>query len=352
MARIFKRGKIWWIEYDRSQGRRRESLKVTSKRLAEDILEQYERRRLLGELTDVEPIQFDEFSNVYMELKMGQKSDSSRTRDLNSLKKLLPHFGSMYLENITHEDIERYKSARVNSTWGKKTKKKTQPTTINKELCLLRALLTEANRMGYLRRRPKVELFSEPEVEPTYLSAEETTKLLQSTSGQIRVFIAIGLNTGLRSGEIYNLKWKDVHLNERYLVVQKAKGRRFRSLPINDFLLNVLRSHTRHITCEHVLYKSDGSPYRNLRWSFEKACREAGVPRIRIHDMRHTFISNLVMSGVDLRQVQDLAGHRDIKTTMRYAHLTPGRGLGAVNSLNWSNANTDISDMDTERTHS
>ena len=77
-----------------------------------------------------------------------------------------------------------------------------------------------------------------------------------------------------------------------------------------------------------------------MRGSFNATLTKAGLPRIRIHDLRHSFISNLVMTGEDLRTVQELAGHRSITTTMRYAHLAPGRLKKSVANLKWSSATT------------
>jgi site-specific recombinase XerD len=62
---------------------------------------------------------------------------------------------------------------------------------------------------------------------------------------------------------------------------------------------------------------------------------------MRIHDMRHSFISNLVASGVDLRTVKELAGHSNIQTTMKYAHLAKGQTHKAIEALSW-NMNADL----------
>jgi site-specific recombinase XerD len=83
-----------------------------------------------------------------------------------------------------------------------------------------------------------------------------------------------------------------------------------------------------------VFSRPDGSPMGDVRDGLEGALKRAGVTRrIRFHDLRHTFASHLVMRGVDLRTVAQLLGHRDIKMTMRYAHLAPEHLEAAVNAL-------------------
>ena len=66
-----------------------------------------------------------------------------------------------------------------------------------------------------------------------------------------------------------------------------------------------------------------GNPTKSIySWGWKLARERARLGQVRVHDLRHTFASHLVMSGVNLRAVQELLGHRDIKMTMRYAHLS------------------------------
>jgi site-specific recombinase XerD len=117
--------------------------------------------------------------------------------------------------------------------------------------------------------------------------------------------------------------------------VRRSKGKRFRVIPLNDLVLQALREHPRHITSQTVFHNPDGSYWKDVRGGFNATLTKAGLPRIRIHDMRHSFVSNLVMAGEDLRTVQELAGHRSITTTMNYAHLAPGRLKNSVAKLKW-----------------
>jgi len=345
MARIYKRGKIWWLDKGRRNGRRyQQSLKTTSKKIAEEALQAYIRRQAVGDEDVLKEATFSEFAEIYMHLRKGQLAESTMERNFNALKKLNPFFGKMSLQTITYEDIEYYKADRMDCDGDKV--RQIRPSTVNKELGLLRAMLGMAVELGYLRTHPKVQKFPEDVTEPRFLQTHEAARLISSASGQIRTFIITALNTGLRRGELFALKWEDVRFEQRQIIIAKAKGRRFGALPINDQLFEALTTHPRHKNSEYVFHSPDGTPYTakrhsEMRLRLWKACDKADLPRIRFHDLRHSFVSNLVIAGIDLRQVQELARHKDIKTTMRYAHLTPGRGMHAVSKLIWESETED-----------
>ena len=91
----------------------------------------------------------------------------------------------------------------------------------------------------------------------------------------------------------------------------------------------------RRLDCDYI-FEKDGSAYKGdwIIKSFIKACKKAGINNFRFHDLRHDFCSRLVQKGIDLYTVAALAGHKDIRMTQRYAHLSPERLRGAINVLN------------------
>ena len=139
----------------------------------------------------------------------------------------------------------------------------------------------------------------------------------------MRTFIVTALNTGLRKGELFALTWKDIDFEREELRVRRSKGKRFRVIPLNDLVLQALREHPRHISSQTVFHNPDGSYWKDIRGGFNATLTKAGLPRIRIHDLRHSFASQLVSAGKPLPAVQQLLGHADLRTTMRYAHLVP-----------------------------
>jgi integrase len=154
-------------------------------------------------------------------------------------------------------------------------------------------------------------------------------------------FIALGINAGLRRGEILNLKWKHVNFENRYIIIQsegefRTKTRDFRTVPMNQALFDDLMHlkkqwpHPTHNRWQqrmlnqmtYVICKEDGSRVNDVKTSFRAACKKAGLKGVSPHTMRHTYASHLVMAGTNLRVVQQYLGHTNIQTTMRYSHLS------------------------------
>lgn len=146
-------------------------------------------------------------------------------------------------------------------------------------------------------------------------------------------------NTGLRLSSLVHLQWSQVNLRERLIVLDAEEMKNFQSLgvPLNGNAFQVLNDRFKDRRSTHVFCKSNGSPYSNwgVSRAFKKACIEAGFPDYRFHDLRHDFCSKLVQAGVDLYTVKELAGHKDITTTQRYAHLSPERLKNAVAVLDY-----------------
>jgi len=104
-------------------------------------------------------------------------------------------------------------------------------------------------------------------------------------------------------------------------------------LPMNEFLKNTLISVRKNPSSPFVFNNRSGEPFKDIRTQFTTVLRRAGIKKIRFHDLRHTFASQLVMSGVDLNTVRELLGHADLKTTLIYAHLSQDHKKQAVNVL-------------------
>ena len=142
----------------------------------------------------------------------------------------------------------------------------------------------------------------------------------------------------MRQNEILFLTWKDVDFKNRQIHVCTSKNGEGRYIPINQPLLEYLRDASSHSSSPHVFCNPDGkrhTRYGYIRTAFKKAVDEALGRDFHFHDLRHTFASNLVMEGVDLRTVGQLLGHKSgYKMTERYAHLSPQHMLDAVNRLN------------------
>ena len=155
----------------------------------------------------------------------------------------------------------------------------------------------------------------------------------------LKPIVLLALNTGMRRGELFNLKWDDVNFAGRILTVvgETAKSGKTRHIPMNEEVFSVLRAlYEQRKESELVFPGADGGRLDNISTSWENLIKSAKIKKFRFHDLRHDFASKLVMAGVDLNTVRELLGHADIKMTLRYAHLAPEKLASAVAKLNAS----------------
>ncbi|MBK34141.1 MAG: hypothetical protein CME26_01260 [Gemmatimonadetes bacterium] len=179
----------------------------------------------------------------------------------------------------------------------------------------------------------RVKLLRVDTYEPVFLTVAEGERLIAAAEGQMCTLLTLALHTGLRRMELFNLQWADVDMEREEIVVRRAKSRKYRRVPVNSVVVAALRGHPRHIRSSHVFHREDGGPWRDVRKRLWAALDKAGLPRVRLHDLRHSFASNLVAAGVDLRNVKELVGHSSLEMTLRYSHLTPGRLRASVAAL-------------------
>jgi integrase len=255
-------------------------------------------------------------------------------RDEISLRNLLPVFKQEYLFSITPQMVEKYKVLRLQQN--------VEPATVNREIACLRHMFNKANEWDYLKNNPiqSVRMLKEPPGRIRYLEPDEIEKLLKvidnlprNTGVYLKPIVILALNTGLRKSEILQLRWRNINLVERKIEVLRTKTNELLSLPMNETCGQSLKIINRHPQSEYVFCDKKGIPYGNVRKSFESALKMADISDFRFHDLRHTFASHLVMSGCDFRTVQQLMGHKDIKMTMRYAHLSQDHLQEAVGKL-------------------
>lgn len=146
--------------------------------------------------------------------------------------------------------------------------------------------------------------------------------------------IATYLYTGMRRGELVYLEWEDVDLERRRITIQAKKDGSFatktgkaRVVGISLKLAEILRSLPQEgqycFGGTSPLMRDDG-----ITHAFRKLTKKAGLPAtITLHSLRHTYITHLMEAGVNPRRVQELAGHKTLETTWRYAHALPSEGI-------------------------
>ena len=182
---------------------------------------------------------------------------------------------------------------------------------------------------------PKVE---RKEVEPPEIaSVKEILRLAEREGHPLFACLYLIAYTGLRRGEVFNLKWSDINLKAKTLTVtgETAKSGETRHIPLNTEAIDILKNwKAQNKGQERVFYGKDGARLDNIKIAWMGMIADAKVKNFRFHDLRHSFAYNLVMKGAPLNTVRELLGHADLKTTLRYAHLAPDHKAEAVALLN------------------
>lgn len=152
----------------------------------------------------------------------------------------------------------------------------------------------------------------------------------------LKPMVLLSLNTGMRRGEVFGLRWADVNLSAKTITVagEGAKTSETRHIPLNAEALATLEGWKEQASgTAYAFPGEEDKPMTDVKTAWLELLKNAGIVGFRWHDMRHDFASRLVMAGVPLNTVRDLLGHADLKMTLRYAHLAPNSKAAAVEQL-------------------
>lgn len=322
---------IWWVCYFDVDGRKRRE-KAGRKSDAVDLYRKRKAEALQGkklpEKLRAKKVTFAELAKDTLEYSEAHKN--SFADDKVRMARLKEWLGDRPADSVSPQEIERWLSGKS---------EKLKPATLNR----YRALLSLAYRLGmqngkvFSNPARLVRQRKEENGRIRFLSTEEEQalrKVMQKDYLQHEAELDVALNTGLRRSEQYGLTWDCVDFERRQLTVPRSKNGETRHIPLNDAAIAALRTtETYKNGNPYVFLNSDGVRLQSPRFWFEAALGEAKLKDFTWHCLRHTFASRLVMSGVDLRTVQELMGHKTIQMTVRYAHLAPQHRLSAVQRL-------------------
>jgi len=332
--RLTKTGKERWYIYYRANGERirqvvknaqsrTDALKVLQVNVADVFRGEHGFRK------QEKDVKFSEFADLY--LANARPNKKSWKQDQYRIEAhLKPYFGKLDLKEVTSLLIEKYRVKRLKAGIKKSTS--------NRELALLKVMFSRAIDWDYCTENPsrKVKFFSEKDnLKERILNLDEEQRLLEASAEHLKPMLITALYTGMRRGEILSLEWRNVDLTKRLIRVEKTKNGKIRFIPINDLLLNELAGlKMNNGGSDYVfLYPKTHNPVKDVKTAFNAAKRRAGIKDLRFHDLRHTFASRLIESGVDIITVKDLLGHCSVETTQRYTHSRADQKMKAVQSL-------------------
>jgi len=178
-----------------------------------------------------------------------------------------------------------------------------------------------------------VKRLKEPPGRLRYLTQQEMAGLVEACSPHLKPIVVTALHTGMRKSEILGLKWRDIDFRAKTITVHRTKNNEPRVIPLHHTLYDALHQLPRPLHSAYVCCHENGERYDEVKRSFKSACRKAGIADFRFHDLRHTFASHLVLNGINLKTVQYFPGHKDIRMTLRYAHLSGEHLQAAVGTF-------------------
>jgi integrase len=327
MARIFKRNNVWYIDY-LYKGRRYRRRVSKSKKVAKIALSDIEvkiDREDVG-LVVKRNVTFERLAEEYLKYSKANKSQSSYQRDVQIIKiHAIRYFGGRLLREITPKMVEGYVIKRASEV---------QESTVNRELNTNLNMFNKAVQWDYLKESPGKgikKLKESSSRAPEFLSEGEISSLLQSCPERIFPLVFTAIYTGCRQSELFNLKWEDINFEKNQIVIQSkedwhTKSYRYRVIPIDDdlkYMLAYLKENSNGR--EYVFPALNGGKLNKnqIRRSYMKAVKTAGINSTDFKILRHTYASHLVMRGINIRTVQKLLGHHSVKVTEKYSHLAP-----------------------------
>src|SRR5437879_1625041 len=332
---IYRRGHSWCVGFTVNGRRVRETV-GPNKKIAERVLSlrmtQVLENRYFPPNRQLGRMPFKDFAQMYLE-REGTLLKSIRT-ERNRVLAWAREFGNRPLGQITREEIEAWRRERMTTS---------RPATINRDLSRLRRMFSLAVEWGLLEESPMqgIKFLRENNARTRYLSLEECQRLIASCMApHIRAMVSVALHSGMRLGEILNLRWYDLDFSSGFILVRDSKNGESRHVPMDATLFALFRAYPHRLGTDLVFSSPAGGHIVDVRTGFLNSCKRAGLIDLHFHDLRHTFASQFVMSGGDLYILKEILGHKSITMTQRYAHLSPTYKIKAIDRMNtlWAGA--------------
>ncbi|NIP39100.1 MAG: site-specific integrase [Candidatus Dadabacteria bacterium] len=273
-------------------------------------------------------ISFEKLAERFLDWCEGNHKRADR--DHTTIKNLLDFFKGFKASNVNIWQVERYKKHR--NEQGR------SPRTINIELSALRLMFNKAVEWETLKANPLtgMKLLKEEIKQIRVLEQLEFERLYNSANEYFKPFLLFAYFTGCRPTEIRLLQWENVNLEEGWVLITKTKTNEERYVYLNSILIDTLKTLKNAASSEYVFKYKDYPCFTKpvLRHSWVDALKQSGMKHCRFYDLRHCFISNLIVNeGVDFETVMSLSGHRSISMLKRYTHTNRDAKKSAVQKL-------------------
>ncbi len=225
-------------------------------------------------------------------------------------------FKKLNLEKIDEEKIKQFLLNKQDKNYS--------PQTINLYLNAIKFFYREVLKIP---QKINLKFAKRTKKLPIVLSRQEIKNIIDSIKNpKHKLIISLAYGAGLRISEVINLKIKDVNLEELTIHLKNAKGKKDRITIFSEKIRSNLENLITGKKSDDYLFESERGgklTERTAQKVFENALREAGIKKdATFHSLRHSFATHLLENGVDVRYVQELLGHQNIRTTQIYTQVT------------------------------
>ena len=283
------------------------------------------------------------------------RREKTRASHHASLNNLNAFFGKKYLSQISKEDVDQYVQDRKKAKVRKRTRtgfKILEHTisnaSVNQEVGCLKMIFKLAVKYGYLQTNPAAETERLAKgVRWTILKDDEVRRLIEAARPTLKPILRLLVQTGMRRNEAIKLTWafpdyerksyqdeaqarSVVDLNRARIFIPKelAKNHKSREVPLSTDLVDMFKELRKMPDQKGPVFS-----IKAIERSFQSARKKAGVPNLRIHDLRHSAASRMIEAGVNVVDVCEILGHSDLKITMLYCHSSIDKRRQAVEKL-------------------
>lgn len=313
------RGENYWMDVQINGKRLRESLKTGDKKLAQQLHDMRKAELWREGVLKEKPKKT--FKEACARWVIERSHKRSLPDDQLKIKFLLPKIGGVLLSELTRDKIESVLPKEVAGA------------TRNRYRALIRAMLRAAEReWDWLDRAPVLRTEAEPKRRVAYLTREQAEVLITCLPEKYRMPVRFALLTGLRRSNVFGLTWEAVDLDNSmvHVAAEDAKAGQRILVPLNKSAKALLESFP-----EPRKGRVWGDMDRVWANTWTAACKRAGVPGFRFHDLRHTWASWHAMAGTPLSVLQELGGWHSHEMVQRYAHLSPEHLANAAERVNF-----------------
>ena len=272
-----------------------------------------------------------EFADLYMERHSRPQKKTWKEDERRLKSHILPAFGSRALTDVRRADI-----TRLHSGIGADT-----PVEANRVLTLVGGIFAKAEAWGYVPEgHPNpargIDRFQERSRD-RWLRPEEVERLLSAVAEEtdlyVRAAFRLYLQTGLRKGELLQLKWQDIDFKRAELRIPYTKSGRPHSLSLTETALAILRELPRSIHSDWVFPGHGTNHRKDLKRPWQRIRKRAGLDDVTIHDLRRTVGSWMAQAGVPLQVIGEVLNHRHPDVTRIYARLAEDQGRHALQAV-------------------